>query len=104
MRVQHVHVHVLSRRCMSLADPKILHSLSRVPQSHAQPRPGWRPARDPLSPRGHISERVNSRRRLPPCPGASGLRLRGSDRRFVVGLRSAQIHTTCYVSESLESA
>jgi hypothetical protein len=90
MRVQHVHVHVLSRRCVSLADPKILHSLSRVPQSHAQPRPGWRPARDPIS------------------PGASGLRLRGSDRSsFVVGLRTAQpqIHTrlthrTCYVSES----
>jgi hypothetical protein len=73
MRVQHVHVHVLSRRCVSLADPKILHSLSRVPQSHAQPRPGWRPARDPIS------------------PGASGLRLRGSDRSsFVVGLRTAQ--------------
>ena len=90
MRVQHVHVHVLSRRCVSLADPKILHSLSRVPQSHAQPRPGWRPARDPIS------------------PGASGLRLRGSDRSsFVVGLRTAQpaaIHTTCYVSESLASA
>ena len=45
MRVQHVHVHVLSRRCVSLADPKILHSLSRDRRraTRSRARDGARP-------------------------------------------------------------